>query len=175
MIRSAPNLCKYISVNELDNGNSGDSGGNTGNNEDTTTTDGESSSNHDNNSGGDNEESTSHNQQGNEDQGETSRSNLSRRIPWDKAHPFELIIGNPEAGVNTRRATQNECIYSTFLYELEPKKIEEALTNPDWVIAMQEELNQFEQQKVWRLVPRPLNKKVVGTRWVFERNLTEVQ
>ena len=30
---------------------------------------------------------------------------------------------------------------------MEPKKIEEALTDPDWVVTMQEELNQFEHQK----------------------------
>ena len=56
---------------------------------------------------------------------------------------------------------------------MEPKKIEEALTDPDWVIAMQDELNQFEQQAVWKLVPRPYNKSVIGTRWVFRNKLDE--
>ena len=50
---------------------------------------------------------------------------------------------------------------------MELKKIEEALTDPDWVVAIQEELNQFEHQKVWKLVPRPQNRKVIDTRWVF--------
>ena len=35
-----------------------------------------------------------------------------------------------------------------FLSQEEPKKIEDALQDPDWVIAMQEELNQFERKKV---------------------------
>ena len=65
---------------------------------------------------------------------------------WNRAHPFELIIGDPVAGVRTRRATQNECLYSGFLLEMKTKKVEEALTDPDWVIAMQDELNQFEHQ-----------------------------
>ena len=56
---------------------------------------------------------------------------------------------------------------------MEPKKIEEALTDPDWVVAMQEELNQFEHQKVWKLVPRPQNRKVIDTRWVFRNKLDE--
>ena len=47
-----------------------------------------------------------------------------------------MIIGDPDVGVRTRRATQNECLFSGFLSEMEPKKIEEALTDPDWVIAM---------------------------------------
>ena len=54
---------------------------------------------------------------------------------------------------------------------MEPKKIEEALTDPDWVVAMQEELNQFENQKVWKLVPRSQNRKVIDTRWVFKNKL----
>ena len=38
---------------------------------------------------------------------------------------------------------------------------------------MQEELNQFEHQKVWKLVPRPQNRKVIDTRWVFRNKLDE--
>ena len=37
---------------------------------------------------------------------------------------------------------------------------------------MQEELNEFERNKVWQLVPRPRNRSVVGTKWVF-RNKTD--
>ena len=56
---------------------------------------------------------------------------------------------------------------------MKPKKIEEALTDPDWVVAMKEELNQFEHQKFWKLVPRPQNIKVIDTRWVFRNKLDE--
>ena len=56
---------------------------------------------------------------------------------------------------------------------MEPKKIEKALTDPDWVVVMQEELNQFEHQKVWKLVPRPKHMKVIDTRWVFRNKLDE--
>ena len=56
---------------------------------------------------------------------------------------------------------------------MEPKRIEEALTGPDWVVAMQQELNQFEHQKVWKLVPRPKHMKVIDTRWVFRNKLDE--
>ena len=86
---------------------------------------------------------------------------------WSRDHPWELIVGDPQAGVQTRSATRNECFFSGFLSQVEPKKTEEALIDPDWVIAMQDELNQFERQKVWKLVPRPKGKTVIGTRWVF--------
>jgi hypothetical protein len=44
--------------------------------------------------------------------------------------------------------------------------VEDALRDSDWVLAMQEELNNFTRNEVWHLVPRP-NQNVVGTKWVF--------
>ena len=38
---------------------------------------------------------------------------------------------------------------------------------------MQEELNQSERSEVWELVPRPSNKSVIGTRWVFRNKMDE--
>ena len=61
-----------------DNNANGDAGGNIDNDGDTTITGEESPSQSDNNSGGGNEGSTSHTQHQNEDQGESSRSNLPR-------------------------------------------------------------------------------------------------
>jgi hypothetical protein len=49
---------------------------------------------------------------------------------------------------------------------IEPYRVEDALKDSDWVLAMQEELNNFTRNEVWHLVPRP-NQNVVGTKWVF--------
>ena len=50
-------------------------------------------------------------------------------------------------------------------------KVYEALEDPDWLNAMHEELNNFEYNKVWRLVPRPSgNHNVIGTKWIFKNN-----
>ena len=39
----------------------------------------------------------------------------------------------------------------------------------DWLNAMHEELNNFEYNKVWRLVPRPSgNHNIIGTKWIFK-------
>jgi len=38
---------------------------------------------------------------------------------------------------------------------------------------MQEELNQFEQMKVWKLVHRPKGKTIIGTKWVFKNKKDE--
>jgi hypothetical protein len=49
---------------------------------------------------------------------------------------------------------------------LEPLNVDEALDDPDWVIAMQEELDNFTRNKVWELVERP-KQNMIGTKWVF--------
>lgn len=128
------------------------------------------------NSGGVSESIQSSQHQNSESHAESSRQFPRERV-WNRDHPFELIIGDPDAGVSTRRNARadlaNICLFSGFLSKLEPKEIEEALGDADWVIAMQEELNQFERQKVWKLVPRPKNKSVIGARWVFRNKMDE--
>ena len=103
----------------------------------------------------------------------SSRQSLPPQRKWTRDHPFELIIGDANASVQTRRATQDECLYSAFLSQDEPKVIEDALKDADWVLAMQEELNQFERNNVWKLVPKPKNRTIVGTRWVFRNKVDE--
>ncbi|GJT52688.1 uncharacterized mitochondrial protein-like protein [Tanacetum coccineum] len=49
----------------------------------------------------------------------------------------------------------------------EPKKVIQTLEDPSWIEAMQEELLQFELQKVWTLVDLPNGKRAIGTTWVF--------
>ncbi|GJY12169.1 retrovirus-related pol polyprotein from transposon TNT 1-94 [Tanacetum coccineum] len=56
---------------------------------------------------------------------------------------------------------------------IEPKDINEALRDESWVIAMQEELNQFVANDVLDLVPLPISQTVIGTKWVFRNKLDE--
>ncbi|KAK1394100.1 hypothetical protein POM88_013156 [Heracleum sosnowskyi] len=92
----------------------------------------------------------------------TSRHDLPPARKWTASHTPDLIIGDPDAGVQTRSATQNECLYYNFLSKEEPKKVEDALKDVDWVTAMQEELNEFERNEVWKLVPRPKNRSIIA-------------
>lgn len=55
--------------------------------------------------------------------------------------------------------------------QIEPKTVEEALSDEGWILAMQDELNQFQRNQVWELVPRPNNCSVMGTKWVFRNKL----
>ena len=92
---------------------------------------------------------------------------------WTKNHQISQIIGDPNAGVRTRRGTGNICLYVNFLSLSEPKKIDQAISDPSWVAAMQEELSEFRRNKVWNLVPRPANKTVIGTKWIYRNKLDE--
>ncbi|GKD41794.1 retrovirus-related pol polyprotein from transposon TNT 1-94, partial [Tanacetum coccineum] len=79
----------------------------------------------------------------------------------ESADHFELvhielvnIIGEPLTGITTGSrikdsdvASASECLYVNFLYEMEPKKLIEALEEEGWIISMQEELNQFKRNK----------------------------
>ncbi|GJX85942.1 retrovirus-related pol polyprotein from transposon TNT 1-94 [Tanacetum coccineum] len=56
---------------------------------------------------------------------------------------------------------------------IELKNVNEALGDESWVIAMQEELNQFVANDVWDLVPLPMSQIVIGTKWVFRNKLDE--
>ncbi|GKC36644.1 retrovirus-related pol polyprotein from transposon TNT 1-94 [Tanacetum coccineum] len=80
-------------------------------------------------------------------------------VPQDrrsKEKHIELvnIFGEPQAGI-------------------EPKKLIEALKEEGWIIAMQEELNQFERNKVWNLVPIPHGKTIIETKWIWKNTMDE--
>ncbi|GJY98143.1 putative reverse transcriptase, RNA-dependent DNA polymerase [Tanacetum coccineum] len=104
-----------------------------------------------------------------------------------KDHSLDHVIGDVQSGVQTRRMTKttNEqgfisvvyegkthedlhtCLFACFLSQEEPKKVIQALKDPSWIEAMQEELLQFKLQQVWTLVDLPHGKRAIGTKWVY--------
>ncbi|GJX13884.1 putative ribonuclease H-like domain-containing protein [Tanacetum coccineum] len=112
------------------------------------------------------------------------------------SHPSALILGDPTSAVQTRSKVNKSsgahafvsyvqkqrrnnhkdfqhCLFACFLSQNEPKKISEALEDESWVDAMQEELLQFQIQKVWVLVDLPYGKKAIGTKWVYQNKKDE--
>jgi hypothetical protein len=73
------------------------------------------------------------------------------------------ILGDIHKGVTTRSRVVHLCEHYSFVSSIEPYSVEDALRDSDWVLAMQEELNNFTRNDVWHLVPRH-NQNVVGTR-----------
>ena len=102
------------------------------------------------------------------------QANLPPQINEVRDHPIANVIGDPMGGRITRNSVRFEGMFSSaFISAIEPRVVDEALNDPDWVVAMQEELNQFERCKVWSLVPRPKDQSVIGTKWVFRNKLNE--
>jgi hypothetical protein len=70
-------------------------------------------------------------------------------------HPLVSIIGDISRGVQTKSRLTSFYEHFSFVSSIEPKKINEALKDVDWVNAMHEELNNFKRNQVWELVERP--------------------
>ncbi|GJV69694.1 putative ribonuclease H-like domain-containing protein [Tanacetum coccineum] len=110
-----------------------------------------------------------------------------------KDHPIEHVIGDVQSSVQTRRMKTSysekgflsaiyegkshqdlhTCLFVCFLSQEEPKRISQALRDPAWVEAMQEELLQFKLQKVWILVDLPKGHRAIGTKWVYRNKKDE--
>jgi hypothetical protein len=63
-------------------------------------------------------------------------------------HPIDSILGDNQKGVTTRSRVAHFCKHYSFVSSIEPYRIEDALRDPDWVMAMQEELNNFTRNEV---------------------------
>ncbi|GKB17517.1 retrovirus-related pol polyprotein from transposon TNT 1-94 [Tanacetum coccineum] len=93
-------------------------------------------------------------------------------IKESRNHPLETGIGNLNQRT-LRSQAQNQSTFYCFISTIEPKNVNEALGDESWIVAMQEELNQFIANDVWELVPQPKNMTVIGTKWVFRNKLDE--
>ncbi|GJW96186.1 retrovirus-related pol polyprotein from transposon TNT 1-94 [Tanacetum coccineum] len=93
-------------------------------------------------------------------------------IKESKNHPLENVIGNLNQRT-LRSQAQNQSNFFCFISTIEPNNVNEALTDDSWIVAMQEELNQFIANDVWELVPQPRNMTIIGTKWVFRNKLDE--
>ncbi|CAL5415338.1 unnamed protein product [Camellia sinensis] len=59
----------------------------------------------------------------------------------------------------------------TFVHQLSvdhiPNQVPEALSDPKWMHAIQEEMAALQKNQTWTLIPLPKGKKTVGCKWVF--------
>ena len=67
----------------------------------------------------------------------------------------------------------NVITHSCYLSQFEPKKVDEAFQDADWINSMHGELHQFVQNDVWELVPTPKGVNVIGTKWIFKNKSNE--
>ena len=93
-----------------------------------------------------------------------------------KNHQESNIIGSLDEGLCLRKGNKllaNHVTYHCYLAQFEPKRVEEALQDENWVESMHEELNQFVRNDIWELAPRPEGAHVIGTKWIFKNKTDE--
>ncbi|GJY81273.1 putative ribonuclease H-like domain-containing protein [Tanacetum coccineum] len=111
-----------------------------------------------------------------DDEGEITNIRSNKQSTVNKsseAHAFVSYCSKKQSYRNKHKDFHHCFICLCFLSQHEPKKISEALEDESWVDAMQEELLQFEIQKVWILVDLPYGKKAIGTKWVYRNKKDE--
>jgi hypothetical protein len=67
----------------------------------------------------------------------------------------------------------SEQSHVVFLSMTEPKFFYEANQHDDWIRAMNEDHDQIEKNNTWDLVPRPEDKNVIGSKWMFKNKMNE--
>jgi len=104
----------------------------------------------------------------------SQQANQSKNtFKYKSSHPEDQIVGNKDSPRRTRSYFRQEESMIGLLSMIEPATIDEALSDDGWMLAMQEELNKFQRNDVWDLVPKPSQKNIIGTRWVFRNKLNE--
>jgi len=92
---------------------------------------------------------------------------------YKSSDPEDQIIGNKESPRRTRSHFRPEESVLGLLSVIEPTTVDEVLADDGWILAMQDELNQFKRNDVWELIPMPEHKNIIGTKWVFRNKLNE--
>jgi len=104
----------------------------------------------------------------------SQQANRSKNtFKYKSSHLEDLIIRNKESPRRTRSYFRQEESMMELLSVIQPVMVDEALSDDGWILAMQEELNQFQRNDVWDLVPKPQGKNIIGTKWVFKNKLNE--
>ncbi|GJU36915.1 retrovirus-related pol polyprotein from transposon TNT 1-94 [Tanacetum coccineum] len=114
------------------------------------------------------EDSTSQGSSSNVRQIHTPFEHLGR---WTKDHPIANVIGDPSRSVSTRKQLETDamwCYFDAFLTSVEPKNFKQAMTEPSWIDAMQEEIHEFERLEVWELVPCPDKVFLIKLKWIYK-------
>jgi hypothetical protein len=85
-----------------------------------------------------------------------------------RRHLSQTMIGDIDHQVTQSRSHILHFAHSAFIASFEPRDIGHSLSNADWVSAMHEELENFERNQVWVLVPPPLDCHPIGIKWVYK-------
>ncbi|GJS65404.1 integrase, catalytic region, zinc finger, CCHC-type containing protein [Tanacetum coccineum] len=81
-------------------------------------------------------------------------------VNWTKSFFFVFTESNS--------ADAMWCYFDAFLTSVEPKNFKQAMTEPSWIDAMQEEIHEFERLQVWELVSCPDKVMLIKLKWIYK-------
>ncbi|KAL8089882.1 hypothetical protein AgCh_039369 [Apium graveolens] len=104
------------------------------------------------------------------------RSNRDRQQPqWWKDYQFSHNPGTTSAKYPMENFVSTAYFspkHSFFLAQIaqhkEPRTFARAVLDPQWILAMNKELDALESNNTWELVTLPLGKQTIGCKWVFK-------
>ncbi|GKD45736.1 hypothetical protein Tco_1270381 [Tanacetum coccineum] len=86
------------------------------------------------------------------------------------------MIGDPSRSISTRKQLETDimwCYFDAFLTSVEPKNFKQAITEPSWIDAMQEEIHKFERLEVWELVSCPDKVFLIKLKLIYKVKIDE--
>ncbi|KAL0559124.1 hypothetical protein IC582_003714 [Cucumis melo] len=106
------------------------------------------------------------------------KSKLISSAHVKKNHPASSIIGDPSAGMQTRRKDKIDYLKMVadlcYISSIEHSTVDHsAFKDEYWLNAMQEELLKL-RNNVWMLVLKPVGVNVIGTKWIFKNKTDEI-
>ncbi|GJT88408.1 putative ribonuclease H-like domain-containing protein [Tanacetum coccineum] len=90
---------------------------------------------------------------------------------WSKDHPIANVIRDPSRSIFIRKQLKTDamwCYFDAFLTFIETKNFKQAMTEPSWIDAMQEEIHEFERLQVWELVPCPNKVMLIKLKRIYK-------
>ncbi|GKD05627.1 retrovirus-related pol polyprotein from transposon TNT 1-94 [Tanacetum coccineum] len=95
------------------------------------------------------------------------------------AAPRAVDIANSPVSTSIDQDAPSTSIPSTqeqeqsLIISQEPKKFTQAMIEPSWIDAMQEEIHEFERLKVWELVSCPDKDMLIKLKWIYKVKTNE--
>nr|GEY87418.1 retrovirus-related Pol polyprotein from transposon TNT 1-94 [Tanacetum cinerariifolium] len=99
--------------------------------------------------------------------------NLSK---WTKDHQLHNIDGELSRLISTRLQLHKQAMFfyfDAFLPSVEPMNFKQAMIEPSWIDAMQEEIHEFKRLKVWELVPCQDKVMLIKLKWFYKVKMDE--
>lgn len=88
----------------------------------------------------------------------------TNKLEFMKDHRKEIVISTPRAGFSSHSSLKELCANKKFIFEIEPNIVDDALSEKSWIMFIHDEFNQFTGNNILRLVSKPNNHPIVGTK-----------